>query len=509
MALLPVIVSEHGATPTLLILLYVIATGFTIAVNIAYYRKQEDRYGEKLIRAHLAFTIVGTVTFALFSAVMWLWAAKYSETTSDRSRRLTLGLVVIFLLRDLPLFCIEYHAILTEGWPDPYQGFAFIVTLLLFLFSGIFSWANYAWIMARYMNSVFGHGDSNGGLKTGAEQVYVLRPASPTEAMAWDQRMLPPPPGNTGLRSGSRYSTYHNTSGDIVNDDPQLFGRSPLEMFAPSHASPLAHQPPALMAQSQSPNRVKQPQQQYHMSQSQSGGVMMDDEELKPFGNTPARSVQSGYGGGYHIGGGGSDTQTSYAPQQTVIQQQLAALQAKQQRGRRNSLSQQQHNASVGGYSQHSERGPSNAPQQGYNSQYEEARASPSTNRRAMASIPMHSPLGSPRSPASPTTSAGGYSNFGNAANERSINRGSNYNYTNSQQYPSNDEEGSDRYIRSPRSQPPSHQWARNASPQDNRQQRVASPASTYHHSTTGQSPYRQGQPSPSSPFTVEQYVVR
>ena len=207
----PAVVADYAATPLALLIVYFITCALTIGNYVGHFRVNTDEYGEGVVRAYLAFTILGTAAYVLLSGVMWIWAAKYSHTTQDRTNKLSYGVYIMLLLKDLPLFIIEYHAILCCGWLQPFQGFVFIIQFIMFIFAFVFAWLNFIWRASYVMEKYCGDGDHE--LKTGAENLVILPSGSPVEDWAREQGgilqfpQVPSPTMGTRGRSNSSYAS--------------------------------------------------------------------------------------------------------------------------------------------------------------------------------------------------------------------------------------------------------------------------------------------------------------
>lgn len=167
--------AETLTLPYLLLTVYFVTCALSIANYVAYFRFENDTYGSDVPRAYIAFVVIGTIAYVLFSGVMWLWAAKYSETASIRGRRLSHGVWAIFVFKDLPLFIIEYHAVLCcGGFRNSFQGFVFVVQFICALCSFSYTWLSFIWRTASFCQFYFGGGLVEEGLKTGTEKVNIF-----------------------------------------------------------------------------------------------------------------------------------------------------------------------------------------------------------------------------------------------------------------------------------------------------------------------------------------------
>ncbi|RNF05795.1 hypothetical protein TraAM80_04328 [Trypanosoma rangeli] len=127
-----------GFLPVLLIGLYLVALCFSWVNYSTYFRLHLGLYGKGFVAAYLAFCIIGTLVYALFSSVMWLRAALYVFRSSHQAWIIITGVSAMFFSKDLPFFVLESTAVAQHGWRNGFQGFCFIVQLF---FSCYRSWS--------------------------------------------------------------------------------------------------------------------------------------------------------------------------------------------------------------------------------------------------------------------------------------------------------------------------------------------------------------------------------
>ena len=214
--------------PLSLLVIYFVGTMLSIAGYVAYFRYHEARYGRDLVQSFLAFTVTGTVTYAVFSAVFWVWAVRYTTDENLRVRRVGYGLMGIFLMHDLPLFVIQSHAVLCcGGLHHGLQGTVYVFQWLEFLISFTFAWQSYTWIVAEFLNDQYG--DPYGtGLKTGTDRVAVFPSSENGGTSRGSKNELRLPPVSTaGYRSSppSRGGSELNTP--LLRDDGVDFSKPP------------------------------------------------------------------------------------------------------------------------------------------------------------------------------------------------------------------------------------------------------------------------------------------
>lgn len=202
----PQILADVVSVPYALLVFYFAMCGFSIGNYVGYFRYHTELYGSSVPRAYLAFVVVGTGAYILFSSMMWLWAAKYSPSPDTRAQRLQWGIWVMFLLKDLPLFIVECHVMIFYGWDSGYQGFVFIMQCIAVLWSFAFTWLSFTWRTAEVLQMYFGS-FSETTLKTGAEQVLIF---TPPQAINREPSNFVPSYPPSGSRGGSPLRQHSN-----------------------------------------------------------------------------------------------------------------------------------------------------------------------------------------------------------------------------------------------------------------------------------------------------------
>lgn len=148
-----------SAYPLVLILLYFAALAVSWMHHVAYLRFHAATYGEELLAAHLAFCIIGSLAYLLAGSTLWLRAARYATKASDRIRDVVCGACIVFLLKDFPLFVIEFLLLTRHGWQSDYQGSCFIVQFCFFLLMFVTIWLSFLWCVTSLIERRWG-GDS-------------------------------------------------------------------------------------------------------------------------------------------------------------------------------------------------------------------------------------------------------------------------------------------------------------------------------------------------------------
>jgi threonine/homoserine/homoserine lactone efflux protein len=148
-------ITQDSKVPVALLIYFMVDILFSLTNFLAYVRHEEDRYGKDFVKAYLAFVVLGLVFFGALASVLWVWAARYSTSHKERRRRTALGVVVVYLSNVLPLFIMEYHAILCCGWVSGIQGFCFVLKTISWLGASVMVWLSYTWRAARWMEYHF------------------------------------------------------------------------------------------------------------------------------------------------------------------------------------------------------------------------------------------------------------------------------------------------------------------------------------------------------------------
>lgn len=237
-------------SPLLLVLLYLFAVVFTAVNDGVYFQRNVEVYTAALVQSHLAFTVVGCVVYFFFSCLMWMWAAKYSLSPSQRHWRLCSGVWAMFLLKDLPLLVIEAVAILQVGWEDATQCACFVVQSVFFFGSTVATSLSFAWYVAGVLERI-----TAGATEQERRQYYrvkygVLLPSSsPPVAPSY------PPP--LMLREGFTasppltvhvpYAAPYRGNGARAPDSPLFVSSAGRVLSPPTYAVELSPQPNTLL----------------------------------------------------------------------------------------------------------------------------------------------------------------------------------------------------------------------------------------------------------------------
>jgi hypothetical protein len=123
--------------------------------------------GSQLSRAHIAFNVIGALTYLLISAVLIFWPYRFGAFMLGKTRRnrLVLGAILVYFTHILPCWMIEFSIVWNYGWFTVVQGTSFILLTMSFIVETLVVWLGYVWQMAGFMqqnygNTVFGRGSS-------------------------------------------------------------------------------------------------------------------------------------------------------------------------------------------------------------------------------------------------------------------------------------------------------------------------------------------------------------
>jgi len=122
---------------------------------------EKQLLGTTVARTHLAFNLVGGFSFLLIAAPLMFWTYRYGHRmlTKRRRNRFSLGVLIVYLLRDLPIWIIEFRIVWIHGFMVEIQGVSFIATTMTFLVATVVCWFKYAWRMAKYFQIMYGYMD--------------------------------------------------------------------------------------------------------------------------------------------------------------------------------------------------------------------------------------------------------------------------------------------------------------------------------------------------------------
>lgn len=159
MPLVEIIISpRHTVLPVLLVLLYMGGCVLSCVNTGIFYQHNKAILPLSLVNSHLCFCIVGFVLFFCVSALFWLWSAKYSHTRSERTWRLFLGVWVVSLFKDLPLFVIESMTVASTGWwaVSLLQGVCYTIQTVFFVVSITVTAMSYSWYASGVLERIYG-----------------------------------------------------------------------------------------------------------------------------------------------------------------------------------------------------------------------------------------------------------------------------------------------------------------------------------------------------------------
>ena len=147
----------------ILIYLY-FAEYFLVILNWWWFVSLERAlFGDSLVNAHIAFTVIGTFIFALIASPFLFWPYRYGSQMPPRNRRncIFTCLVIVFFSHDFPLWCMEFFMVWRYGWIHVLQG----VSMLLLTTTtaiGLFGvWLGYTWKASKLLQRQFGSSNYN------------------------------------------------------------------------------------------------------------------------------------------------------------------------------------------------------------------------------------------------------------------------------------------------------------------------------------------------------------
>ena len=146
-----------------------------------FYSREQQLLGTIIPNTHIAFNACGGAAYLLISAVFMFWPYRYGHCmlVSKRRDRFTTGIFIVYFLRDLPCWIIEFQVIWKHGFMSEIQGISFIVATITFAFATFVVWFKYTWRMAKYFQEMYGHME-------GAEARY----AAQSSMMQYNQQSM-------------------------------------------------------------------------------------------------------------------------------------------------------------------------------------------------------------------------------------------------------------------------------------------------------------------------------
>lgn len=122
-------------------------------------------FGDQMVDAHLAFNIIGAVSFGIVASPFLYWPYKYGPQMPPRTRRncIFFSMSVVFFLHDFPLWCMEFWMVWQYGWITILQGISIVVLTFTTALGTFGVWLGYAWKMSKILQRYFGSSSVSGG----------------------------------------------------------------------------------------------------------------------------------------------------------------------------------------------------------------------------------------------------------------------------------------------------------------------------------------------------------
>ncbi|KEG11062.1 hypothetical protein DQ04_03021090 [Trypanosoma grayi] len=107
--------------------------------------------------AHLAFSVIGMVAYAVGGAPLFVYAYKYGLSYNQRQTRLLCGMAVVFLTWSFPIFVIEMGMLRREhDYKTPLDGIVFVLSIISAIIGGCVVWFSYMRLVTHYMHQYHG-----------------------------------------------------------------------------------------------------------------------------------------------------------------------------------------------------------------------------------------------------------------------------------------------------------------------------------------------------------------
>ena len=120
---------------------------------------EESLLGQSVPRIHLAFCIIGLLSYVFVASVLVYWPYKYhsSMLPKNRRNRLMLGSAVVYFTHVLPIWIVEFNILWTFGWLTTMQGVAFVFITISWIVETMGVWYAYMWHMSGFLNKNYGN----------------------------------------------------------------------------------------------------------------------------------------------------------------------------------------------------------------------------------------------------------------------------------------------------------------------------------------------------------------
>lgn len=142
---------------------------FISGFNWLYFLSNEtSMIGTNLPRAHIAFNVMGMISYVLLASVFMFWPYRFGSFMLNKTRRnrLVAGCIIVYFIHVMPCWMMEFSVVWTYGWFSVLQGTSFLFLTLTWSLETLFVWLAYAWNMSgfmhnQYANTKFGRGSAN------------------------------------------------------------------------------------------------------------------------------------------------------------------------------------------------------------------------------------------------------------------------------------------------------------------------------------------------------------
>eukprot|EP01065_Artemidia_motanka_P039694 TRINITY_DN48806_c0_g1_i1.p1 TRINITY_DN48806_c0_g1~~TRINITY_DN48806_c0_g1_i1.p1 ORF type:complete len:305 (+),score=91.74 TRINITY_DN48806_c0_g1_i1:52-966(+) len=156
----------------------------------------EDIYGKGRVGAYLAFVIIAMIVYFVVAGTMWLWAARHPYDHRDKKRKTLTGIMLLWLLCDMPLWAVSFNTIDKFGYQKPIQAVAFTANMVTFVGFGVVFWVTFLCWTSNRLNDQLGiYSRSGQTVKGSVHRGPVAEKAADADFGFGDKPMPPVPPG--------------------------------------------------------------------------------------------------------------------------------------------------------------------------------------------------------------------------------------------------------------------------------------------------------------------------
>ena len=132
---------------------YLFVTHWNLANYVAFARVNDTLLnGKPSAGLYLAMVIFAMLAFWLVGGPMLFYSIQYAKGQKKRLRWLSLGLVIMYVVTDIPLWICDMSIVYFYGWMVPVQTITWVLRSFSFLFQTVIVWHIYLHRMSKLLH---------------------------------------------------------------------------------------------------------------------------------------------------------------------------------------------------------------------------------------------------------------------------------------------------------------------------------------------------------------------